>query len=197
MSVKPISWTLALPWTPRGFSEPVWCSQRESWFPYRPAWLPQSPLSLGSATIPALLPLWASSSTGRTPALADPMGSAATARPEGGCSSYISPSLPAGCHHGGAGSEVSGPQPHRVLHHGSWRWGETADGPGWSLKANVSLALLFGLSTKLSSALSLLCWVTADSSGSCMVGTEGTLWSTGETWPSTRAECCPAAQNGT
>jgi len=34
---------------------------------------------------------------------------------------------PTGCHHGGAGSEVAGPQPYCVLHHGSRRWGETAD----------------------------------------------------------------------
>lgn len=42
------------------------------------------------------------------------------------------------CDHGGPGSEVRGPKPDRLLHHGGGGRREAADGPSWSLQTAVS-----------------------------------------------------------
>lgn len=45
--------------------------------------------------------------------------------------------LPPGHNHGSEGTEIVGTQSHRLLHHGSRRWRETADGPSGSIETHV------------------------------------------------------------
>lgn len=47
-------------------------------------------------------------------------------------------SVVADCDRGGPGPQVSGSEPHRVLHHGGGGGGEAADGPGGGLQTTVS-----------------------------------------------------------
>ena len=51
--------------------------------------------------------------------------------------------LPPGHNHGSEGTEIVGTQSHRLLHHGSRRWRETADGPSGSIETHVRSGSLF------------------------------------------------------